>query len=253
MIEIKADIPDLKIHGDMERQLLSVLVTGVAGAAYAHFQKIAATRLRSTYQTFIRGLDLEPVNDLEHVITLEGFLPRAMEFGHSPFDMKPWLLHGPKARKGRRKVQRRGGAAGSRQLVTYGSVYNIVPFFFATSRTSVHFETLPPEISKMVSGKAFTREQDIVTLEGFGDRYRGANRVTGYQHKVSKYERLTRTRHPETRAAGRPHTFRTVSTRSDPGAWWHPGFTPKNMRNDVMQYVVDNFADWARNIMATAA
>jgi len=172
---------------------------------------------------------------------------RDLEYGKGPWDMKPMLLSGPKAR-----------------ISKNGTRYNIIPFRHGTSAAhgrNAHFKPMPKDILgqakalkpsfammaptkvRMANGKIQTSMQPKglkwgESLQGTEKRYpAGQNPTTGYQHKAGIYEGMYRIRKRYEKATQSKYmTFRVVSDKSDPSSWWHPGYKAHHIAAGVKQY-----------------
>lgn len=169
-----------------------------------------------------------------------------LEYGKGPWDMKPMLLGGPKARVGK------------------NGRYNIIPFRHGTSARhgqNANFKTMPKDVhgqAKALRPSFAMMVPTRVRLPGgkietsmqpkglkWGDRLRGTeaahparhNPTTGYQHKSGIYEGMYRIRKRYERATQSKYmTFRIVSDKSDPKSWWHPGYKPHHIVRGVSEY-----------------
>jgi len=149
-----------------------------------------------------------------------------LENGRGPFDMKPMLLNGPKARVSKK-----------------GTRYNIIPFRHgAPSNYSPNSNAMP--MPKGIYQQA--RELKASVRQGnamkWGGRLPatgtpGKNPTTGYQHKHDVYEGMVRIEKTYEKATQSKYlTFRTVSTNSDPKSWWHSGYQAHHIAQGVSEY-----------------
>lgn len=152
-----------------------------------------------------------------------------LEFGRGPWDMKPMLLNGPKARVSKKGIK-----------------YNIIPFRHAvpggTKNTAVG-RVMPKEIYRQaralkasVEGKGATRWGGKLT--GTEAKHApGKNPSTGYQHKSGRFEGMARVEKTYERATQSKYlTFRIVSSKSDPQSWYHPGYPAYHIADGVKNY-----------------
>jgi hypothetical protein len=159
----------------------------------------------------------------------------AIEEGTPPRDMKPGLLSGPKARRGKN-----------------GSIYTIVPFRHGTptaktlpampreiyreARQMAHSQITGHRIEKNAFGVPVTRntyrwgERLGATLTGW--RARIAPEGQEYTHTTSIYSGMVRMGSPRHSTF---MTFRVVSTNSPSNSWWSPGTDPKPVAAAVAQ------------------
>lgn len=152
-----------------------------------------------------------------------------LERGRGPWDMKPMLLNGPKARVSKNGIK-----------------YNIIPFRHAvpggTKNTAVGC-VMPLAIYKQaralkasVEGKGTTKWGGKLT--GTEAKYGpGQNPTSGYQHKSGRFEGMTRVEKTYEKATQSKYvTFRIVSSKSDPGSWIHPGYPAYHIADGVKNY-----------------
>lgn len=170
-----------------------------------------------------------------------------LEYGKPAWDMKPMLLHGPKARVSKK-----------------GKLYNIIPFRHGTSAAhgrNTYFPTMPKDILqqaknlapsvammqprrvRLPGGKIQTSMQHVGTkwggrLTGTENRHpSGQNPTTGYQHKTGRYEGMVRIQKTYDKATQSKYmTFRVASENSDPASWWHPGYKAHHIAKGVSEY-----------------
>jgi hypothetical protein len=142
------------------------------------------------------------------------------EDGKAPWDMKPMLLGGPKARSSK------GGGR-----------YNIIPFRHRTpggASVNQHFSgVMPASILK----KAM-RLKPGQRLRGTEKTYPArANKVTGSPHRSGIYEGMKKVekKYGE-KTQSKYMTFRVVSDSSPSGAWWHPGNPAYKVAAHVADY-----------------
>ncbi|BET57905.1 hypothetical protein [Geobacter sp. 60473] len=153
-------------------------------------------------------------------------IARDLEYGKGPWDMKPMLLGGPKAKTGKN-----------------GSRYNTIPFRHGTSpkhAPNSNFKPMPKDIyAEARKLKASVRDGNRIVwggkLTGTEDRYTpGKNPTTGYQHKSGRFEGMVRIEKEYERATQSKYlTFRRVSSNSDPQAWVHPGYKAHHIARGV--------------------
>jgi len=163
-------------------------------------------------QTDVKA-EVRDLGELEFVVTMNGDISK-IENGIDPFDMKPFLINGPRHRESTDKK---------------GAVhrYNIIPFFHDQN-------ALPDNIKAMAGGLDFSY---IVGhyLDGLNvtrNIYSWGGRLptmlsnsllsmdvssTGYVHTHNRYSGMVKMKD-----AGLM-TFRTVSDNSPPESWWNPG------------------------------
>lgn len=148
-----------------------------------------------------------------------------LENGTGPWDMKPMLLGGPKARVGK------------------NGKYNIIPFRHGTGSSHApdnNFKTMPQHVYK----QARDLKASVKTANGmkWGGRLPaqgapGKNPTSGYQHKNQKHEGMVRIEKTYRAATQSQYmTFRVVSERSAPGSWVHPGYEAHHITKNVASF-----------------
>lgn len=148
-----------------------------------------------------------------------------LEHGTGPWDMKPMLLNGPKARVGK------------------NGKYNIIPFRHGTDDSYSPNSNFKP-MSKDIYAKA--RELKASVKQGNGMKWggrlpaqgpAGQNKTSGYQHKNNIHEGMVRIEKTYKAATQSKYmTFRIVSEKSDPGSWIHPGYKAHNIAKSVSEF-----------------
>ena len=153
-------------------------------------------------------------------------IARDLEDGKGPWDMKPMLLNGPKARVSKK-----------------GTKYNIIPFRHGTSDNyspNSNFPPMPKDIYQQARElKASVKQGNAIKwggrLPAIGSP--GQNATTGYQHKHDIYEGMVRIEKTHAKATSSKYlTFRVVSSKSDPMSWWHPGYEAHHIAQGVADF-----------------
>jgi hypothetical protein len=182
-------------------------------------------------------LDLPRSGRFVHHIVATHPIAQKTEDGYGPWDMKPMLLSGPKAR-----------------TTQGGDRFNIIPFRHATSGDdqSTHFSgVMPPDIyeqarnlrasTSRTGGGVNYAERLTGTEETYPPITKRFRKPSGeqasYTHKRGIYEGMVRMEagYAKTRQSAYL-TFRVVSDNSDPNAWWHPGRPPQPVVAFVVSY-----------------
>lgn len=153
-------------------------------------------------------------------------IAKDLEDGKGPWDMKPMLLNGPKARVTRK-----------------GTRYNIIPFRHGTSANYSPNSNAPPMpkgvYQKARELKASVRQGNAMKWGGRlpANEKPGQNLTTGYQHKHDMHEGMVRIEKTyESASQSKYLTFRRVSSKSDPRSWWHPGYQAHHLAQGVFDY-----------------
>lgn len=191
---------------------------GVASLSYAIFTQgrmYAQERLTQTRLQYINALKYKVVGYDQYLIYLEDDTDY-LESGYSSFDQKPGLLNGPKSRP-----------------MKGGGRYTVVPFSHkrsAGSATNLHEQLMATEVRQAL-GKArdvFGSATDLRKtqmspmtgrpMQGKVGRVVGTDMHQNLQG-LTKYQKTY-----EKTTQSQLMTFRTVSSRSKPNSWIHPGF-----------------------------
>lgn len=148
-----------------------------------------------------------------------------LEHGTGPWDMKPMLLNGPKARVGK------------------NGKYNIIPFRHGISDKHApdsNFKTMPKNVYQQARQlKASVKQNNAMKWGGRlpAQGTPGHNPTSGYKHKNDKYEGMVRIEKTYRAATQSQYmTFRVVSERSAPGSWIHPGYQAHNVAKAVSDF-----------------
>lgn len=207
----------------------TAVMDGISGAPRPRANK----RLREQYAASIM-LDTQTAagGTLSQKVITEAQVAEDLEHGKPPWDMKPMLLNGPKARVGK------------------NGNYNIIPFRHGTSSDSgsdSNFKAMP----QSVYSKARALKASIKTANGtkWGGRLpaqgpRGQSRtaalntktgkVEHYQHSNNIHEGMVRVEKSYQGAKQSQYmTFRRVSDKSASNSWYHPGYEAHNTARNV--------------------
>ncbi|MEI6827560.1 MAG: hypothetical protein WCK54_18355 [Desulfuromonadales bacterium] len=161
-------------------------------------------------------------------ISAQKNIAKQLENGTGPWDMKPGLLGGPKAKMGK------------------NGRYNIIPFRHGTSNAyspNNNFPTMPKNV--YTQARALKASVKAGTGTKWGGRLAGTefqhppgqNTTSGYQHKTGKYEGMARIEKPYQKATQSKYmTFRVVSEKSAPGSWIHPGYKAHDIVKSVATF-----------------
>jgi hypothetical protein len=156
-----------------------------------------------------------------------------LEYGKGPWDMKPMLLNGPKAKVSKKGIK-----------------YNIIPFRHGTPNDTgadSNFKQMPEDIysraRKLKPTITPRNAQGLPTgTTKWGQRLTGTevdypqghNPTTKTPHKSGIYEGMVKIQKTYRAATQSKYlTFRIVSAKSRPGSWWHPGYEPHRIANGI--------------------
>lgn len=231
MIKIELDLSGInfdKVPQNLDT-VVSESVRDTVMAVHAKWQEIAQRKLRTTLIDYLSGLNADesvqyPYNGNygEGLITLVGKVANSLEQGWKPFDMKAGFERSPKTH---RTADNKGW-------------YAHVPFRHRTPGTSgvaVGGQAMPADI--YVQAKNL-KAGDL--LLGTETSHPPQTSWTGYQHKNGLYEGMQRvTKQYDSSVGAQYATFRTVSSKSDPKAWWHPGYRGAHVMNELEPFAQD--------------
>lgn len=185
--------------------------------------------LRDTYARSIVITGVKGAGSFARRVMATARIAGDLENGKAPWDMKPMLLNGPKARAGKNGVK-----------------YNIIPFRHGTpsANSNSHYQRMPKEIYKEVKGLKVGQTISSKNL-ALRSHVLNMNLKTGqalsepirYTHKASIHEGMVKVKDNSGKSKGHMYmTFRRVSENSDPQSWWNPGYRPHNITGAVVDY-----------------
>jgi hypothetical protein len=223
IIETKGAPPNIK-------EALNRTLNIVSEIARQEWVRVARQRLHRTAETYVQGISDISGRGSKRIIKLIGWLPNALEEGTGPYDLKRGLLRSPKARRD-----------------AQGRPYIAVPFTHATPMAKIN--PMPAPIYRLAKSLETGGPglQLPKRLEGWGLRSRlspNKRKWGPYTWKFSPYEGMIKTRGlPEAHKMQRSAymTFRTVSTKSDPDSWIHPGFRPLKAMEEAQERMHSRF------------
>ena len=193
--------------------------------------------------TLGQNLDIPEIGRFDRAVIATSPIAMETEMGKAPWDMKPMLLNGPKAR-----------------MSKSGSIYNIIPFRHGVPNNSgenSHFKQMPkdiyaaakqlkPSVSATIGQKANGKPQMAMMSYGGNispkthscllskyppqtktiiDRQAdGTIKVGMYKHKSSIYDGMVKVQaFYRAKWQSQYMTFRVVSSKSPAYSWWNPG------------------------------
>lgn len=242
-MSLKGALPSVK------NQMRDIMMM-VAQEAVHEWHKIARQALHGTAHAYTSSIG-EPVYDGKQVtITLradtpEGRMANMIEQGCPPFDMKPGLLAGRKAR-----YSEKSGAYTTvpLRLKAYGSHGDSPPVMPSTIYRSAR---------QLEIGQSMTLPRKY---EGYGMRTRLSSDIKRWGHytwqtspfqgitKVARWPNLIPLSLPR-ETAGMYMVFRRVSKKSSANSWIHPGFRQHNFLEKTVSYIDEIFPRILNNVM----
>jgi len=230
-VELKGMLPSVKTQ-------LRTIVALAADSARTQWINTARKELRTSATSYISAIGPVEQRGTKADIKLTGWLPNALEEGHPAFDMKPFFLRSPKAKKTKK-----------------GPVF-IVPFALKTPGRGPSPPAMPWPIYRSAARLRFGSQLKLPTkYEDYAIRTRLSPDIKKWGHytwKASPFEGIVKTRSQTTpthivrgQLKWRPQymTFRAVSRRSDPNSWIHPGFRPHNLMEKAASEFEKTFPD----------
>jgi hypothetical protein len=245
-IHINSDqlVSDLGIEPQQAVDLIDYTVKEITANFAREWETTAARNLKGVREEYIEAIKVVDQGYARGAVVLTGWLPNAIESGHSPIDLKNGLLSGSNAKM---------SADGE-------SVYNTVPYRFAASdsigESPVFTGKLPFDVHEAIKSKPLTvpvaggglkteplqakeipiayAEKKIVSVPTISPTplsWKGY-----YQHKSSIYQGISKVQDPVTKQM-RYTSFRRVSSNSEPEAFIHPGFSAYNLAEEALQSI----------------
>lgn len=210
MVEFSFSLP--KMDEAKFDQVANQVLDTAAEMARAEWIKLASASLNSTLADYTNGIQPVEAEGLTRTIRLEGKLPNMQEQGHEAYDMKPGLLGSDKAKTSKD-----------------GSRYMFVHMEHG-SPMQTHTRKLPDDI--------WQRAKKMKMGDRLSDSKYFTTNVKGYSSKSGIYEGMRRS-FPKGQQGNRNafETFRTVSSKSDASAWWHPGFKALLLADKVKDFI----------------
>lgn len=220
-----------EIAEDMLKQVLDDVTMGVM----YNWRKVAAARLRSTRNEYLRSIYWSENTRNKNVILLTGTLANMIELGAQPFDLKEGFEKSIKV-----KHKKDGGW------------YLTVPFRWATpgalGENEAFSGVMSPEVYQIAkglrpsvsavgrskSGQSISTSALPLKNQNLGIRQAATNTKTGqhfpaYQHKSPLMAGMQRNQKTYQSATQSTYgTFRRVSDKSDSNSWIHTGIEARN-------------------------
>lgn len=215
-VSVEAHVPNV-------RRTMSPLIAALSEVARNEWIREARQRLRTTARAYVNSILPVEHRGTKATIRLtdktsDGQLANMLEQGHGPFDMKPGLLRSSKAKK-----------------TATGRPYIHVPFRHRVPGGGDRADVMPRPIYRLAKNlPAGTGLKLPPAISAWGMRTRlspNTSKWGAYTWKSSPYAGIVRSlQFPgQLVSPSRYDSFRTVSRRSDPNSWIHPGFQARNL------------------------
>lgn len=251
---IKIDVQNFFPHEfDALPEVVADVIPKIVDLMRDEVAQLASQRLQSSKQEYLDGLrnaEHKPVQGLPQgnvvaTLTLEGFIPNAIENGWDGGDMKPALLAGGRTTKSGSRVAvvnfpMRTPGGGRRAASAMGNPY--MPSFKIeegkVAKTGVETQAEARALGRRVYQAASRLGPDDRLRAGMAPKLRS-------QHKTDIYAGMKR---QATNRSGAYSTFRSVSSNSDPSSWIHPGIEG----HEFFQEAQRNIGDKVRLLLSHA-
>lgn len=202
----------------------------IATAVEAKWKELASQKLHTTRKDYVNAIVKRPVVAVGDKIsvTIEltanespgSWLPNMLEQGFAPFDMKQTLL----SRGDSQVIFMRKGTP------TAVNLQRMTPQQHSIMR---NLKTDKPPMDSMRSGsKSASRQSYGVHYTSSPFRSVSTAAGTPYVHKDHIYQKMQKMVNKSSVTYG---TFRTISKKSDPASWHHPGRVPLNLAEQVVE------------------
>lgn len=253
-IELNIDslIEELNLPTNTADAVVANAVEAVTVEVFRNWSLAASSKLKSTRQEYINGLEVLDSGNFSRVIRLNGKFNNMLEKGCSAYDMKEGFRNSSKA-----IMTTRVGKGG---VVTHGW-YLTIPFRIGVPTTigdnSAFSGVMPQEVYDTIKVKKANvglKREEIASPYDLPKTRRAivlpsAKVIPAYQHKSSIYQGMMK----KTGAYGKTTqntyvSFRRVSDNSDPNSWMHRGlkagnFLDKAISNSDIDMIVENSVD----------
>lgn len=231
-VSINVDVSGLLTNDQLSPQITAAIQASIQTSLAIvrdRWQTDIQQKLNSTRPLYLQGLGFDSImyplgqDVFAGAVQLKGTFPNMLEKGFGPFDIKVSL---GKSNRVTRKPN--------------GGWYITVPLRHSTPGSFMYGPPMPKDVynaaKKLAHNQALSRP-------GAGD-----TSWTGYQHKTTKYDGLTRIVKSYQKAKQSQYvTFRRVSDKSDPQSWWHPGYKGVHEVEKLMPFAEKTFVDILTN------
>lgn len=256
-IDINIDdlISEFNLPSNTADFIVESSVIAVTNELYRQWNLAAASKLKSTRNVYLNGLQIIINSRFSNTILLSGKLPNMIEKGQTPFDMKPFFARSPKAKQVTRTLGK------GKNKVTTSGWYLTIPFRHGTpgivGENAAFSGIMPDEIydiAKNLSGnKSITKQEipspyDVPRSRKQIDLPSG-RKIPEYTHKSSIYEGIQKKSAAYEKVIQNTYiSFRRVSDQSDPYSWYNKGIPAYNLMQEALnntdvENIVENKVD----------
>jgi len=217
MVTYEVNVPEWPKNSSrsMLRSKATLALMDASWKAYYEWRALAATRLSSSREEYLRGMrppsvSLTGASSIQVEFGLEGWLPVAVEKGSPAFDMKSSLV---KSGTGRRVIPFKDKALKGKGY-SYWDIHKDMPSG-AKNMWRMHSEDT----------NKFTESHAQFLAFSIGHQSHDAN-IKAKNQKA-----------PKIKAA----SFRTMSTNSSSDSWLHPGIRKKDFYEEIHRKLVSEY------------
>lgn len=214
-------------------------IQDLAHAAYANIVATAQSKLHSTRQDYLKGLEFMELSDNSYLISLEGDWAGMLEDGFPAYNLTDVLLRSKKTVE----VGSRSGQPWVKKSKEDGHKYAHVPMQRSPSTAQAgRMGDMAASIKQMTATNAAGRKQKLTSIfkDGEGNPLEGKVAIGRSKNPLVdglvKYQKNYVNESGKTTTQGIYINYRTVSENSDP--WQHPGFAGLKAFEEAERMVV---------------
>lgn len=233
----------------IERELNSA-IKDLAMAAYSEIVGTAQSKLSSTRQDYLKGLEFTDLGDNSYAITLEGTWPTKLEDGFPAYNLTDVLL----ASKKTVETGSRAGQPWVQENQTTGQKYAYVPMEKKTTAVGGTTGDLAKTIKQMTATNAQGRQQRLTSVFKDAAGLPIEGKVAVARSEDSRLDQLVKYQKVHTnKATGKKTTqgiyinYRVVSEAGDP--WIHPGYAGLKAFEQAEKSLVANLEQIIRTLV----
>lgn len=223
---VTVNINSLNLNDQLSPKLATIVKNSLQDSLIAiksRWQQEVQQKLKSSRAAYLQGIVID-INGYTGTVQLQDQFSKMLESGFSAFDMKVKFGKSPKAHR-----------------TKAGGWYLTIPFRHTTpNSTGTYGSKLSRDIYNIAKKLP---DRGSLSFPGVGDKS-----WTGYQHKSTKYDGLTRIiKGYQNSNKSQYYTFRRVSNNSDPMSWWHPGYKGVKIVPTLSTFAQNTFIDLLTN------
>lgn len=236
-IDLSETIDEFKLDAQQVNVMVEAVKESILLEIYRQWSEAASSKLNSTRNGYIRGLQLFNEGVGKGGIRLIGVLNNMIENGASAFDIKQGMSKSMNIK-----------------ISKAGKWYMHIPFRFASPGSIGENEAfsgvLPQEIYDLIQDKAPNSSGNtILSKDDLPEKFQESQTRTSviasninkaydaYVHKSAMYEGLIKSK---VKNQTQYNTFRTVAENSDPLSWIHKGIQQYALADEAMRNTDDD-------------